>query len=54
MFFNALYSQSRTAKFWVDCLIRLVLLLLMFVRAENEAEWPLHAEAIERVAIDDT
>jgi len=48
-FLNDLYSQSRTVKFWEDCLIRLVLLLLMFVCAENEAEWPLHPEAIERM-----
>ena len=33
---------SRTAKLWVDCLVKPVLIMMLFIRAEREAEWPLH------------
>ena len=48
-YLNDLCSQSRTAKLWVDCLIRPVLLMMMYVRAEREADWPLHLEAVEKM-----
>ena len=48
-YLNDLCSQSRTAKLCVDCLIRPVLLMMMYVRAEREADWPLHLEAVERM-----
>ena len=35
-------SKSRTAKHWVENLILLVLLMLIFIRAEREGEWALH------------
>ena len=35
-------KQSKTAKLWVDCLIQPVLLMMLFVRAEREGDWPLH------------
>lgn len=34
--------QSRTTKLWVDNLIKPVLIMMLFVRAEREADWPLH------------
>ena len=37
---------SRTTKLWVDCLIRPVLIMMLFVRAERESEWPLHMKAL--------
>ena len=33
---------SRTAKLWVNCLVQPVLIMMLFIRAEREAEWPLH------------
>ncbi len=34
--------QSRTTKLWVDNMIKPVMLMLLFIRAEREADWPLH------------
>ena len=42
-------SQSRTAKLWVDNLIKPVLLMMFFVRAEREADWPLHLWAVAQM-----
>ncbi len=39
-------TKSRTTKLWVDCLIKPVLIMMMFVRAEREGEWPLHLLAV--------
>lgn len=39
-------AQSRTTKLWVDCLIKPVLIMMLFVRAEREAEWSLHLYAV--------
>ncbi len=38
--------ESRTAKLWVDNLIKPVLLMMVFVRAEREADWVLHLSAV--------
>ena len=35
-------TKSRTTKLWLDNLIKPVFLIMMFVRAEREADWPLH------------
>ena len=35
-------KRSRTAKHWVSNLIKPVLLMMMYVRAEREGEWVLH------------
>ena len=35
-------SQSRTTKTWVTNLIKPVLIMMQFVRAEREGDWPLH------------
>ena len=35
-------DESKTTKLWVDMLIKPVLLMMMFCRAEKEANWPLH------------
>ena len=42
-------QQSRTAKLWVECLIKPVFLMMMFVKAEREANWLLHLECVERI-----
>ena len=39
-------SKSRTAKMWIDNFIKPVLLMMVFVRAEQEADWPLHLWAV--------
>ena len=35
-------NESRTAKYWVLNFIKPVLLMMMYIRAEREGEWPLH------------
>ena len=39
-------SRSRTSKLWVDNLIKPVLIMMQFVRAEREGDWPLHLSAV--------
>lgn len=34
-------EQSRTTRLWVDNLIKPVMIMMLFIRAEREAEWPL-------------
>ena len=43
---NLLSKQSRTAKLWVECLIKPVFTILRYTRAEREGDWPLHIEAV--------
>ena len=42
-------SRSRTAKHWVENLIEPVFLLMTFVRAEREGDWPLHLYACSQM-----
>ena len=44
---NNLSSASRTCKLWVDCLIKAVFIIMMYVRAERENDWSLHLVSIE-------
>ena len=37
-----LCSKSKTSKLLIDCLIKPVLIMMRFARAEREGEWPLH------------
>ena len=41
---DGIATQSRTFKLWIDNLIKPVLLMMMFIRAEREADWPLHLQ----------
>ena len=40
-------NKSRTAKHWVMNLIKPVLIMMMYVRAEREGEWPLHLFSVK-------
>ena len=35
-------TQSSTAKLWVENLVKPVFIMMIFVRAEREGDWPLH------------
>ena len=39
--------DSKTAKVWVFCLIRAVFIIMVYVRAERKADWPLHIQAMK-------
>ncbi len=41
--------QSRTAKLWVECLIDPVFIIMKYVRAEREADWPLHLATVKEM-----
>jgi hypothetical protein len=42
-----LAAQSRTAKLWVNNVIRPTFLMMMFCRASHEGDWPLHIKTAE-------
>ena len=44
-YLESISSKSRTAKHWVDNLIKPISLIILFVRAEREGDWPLHLYA---------
>lgn len=46
---NDAASCSRTAKLWVNCLIMPVFTIMKYVRAEREADWPLHLAAVQEM-----
>ena len=41
--------KSKTSKLWVDCFIKPVFLMMLYVRAEQESDWPLHLVAVKRM-----
>ena len=42
-------NQSKTTKLWVDCFIRPVLIMMTFIRAECECDWPLHLWSVSQM-----
>ena len=40
-------EKSRTTKILVESFIKPVFIMMMFVRAEKEGDWPLHLGAVE-------
>ena len=44
-------TNSITAKFCADGLIKPVVLMLVFCRAEKEADWPLHLRAVSLILL---
>ena len=40
-------KPSCTQKFWIDNLIKPVFIIMLFIRAEREGDWPLHLLATE-------
>ena len=39
-------KRSRTSKQWVHCLIRPVLIILKYVRAERKGDWHIHLQCV--------
>ena len=42
-------SASNTSKLWVDCFIRPVFIMMLYIRAEREGDWPLHLVAMKQM-----
>ena len=45
-FLADLASKSKTAKLQIDCLIKPIFIMMMYIRGEKEAEWSLHLQAV--------
>ena len=42
-------EESRTAKLWLDNLVKPVLVMMVFIRSEREGDWPLHLWAVTQM-----
>jgi hypothetical protein len=42
-------ARSRMAKVWVDVVIKPVFIMMQYIRAEREGDWPLHLEAVQQM-----
>ena len=42
-------GNSRTAKVWVNIVIKSVFIMMLYIRAEREGDWPLHLEAVKQM-----
>lgn len=42
-------SASKTSKLWVDGLLKPVFIMMMYVRAEQEGDWPLHLVVVKQM-----
>ena len=48
---DAAARKSKTSKLWVDCFIKLVFLMMLYVRAERKSDWLLHLVAVKRMLL---
>ena len=39
-------SRNKTSHLWIDCVIKAVIIMLMYIRTEREADWYLHLTAV--------
>ena len=39
-------SRSKTSRLWIDCVIKAVFIMMMYIRAEREGDWGLHLVAV--------
>ena len=46
---NATANQSRTSKLWIEVLIKPVLLMMAYIRAEREGDWILHLTTFRKM-----
>ena len=42
-------GNSRTAKLWVNIVIKSVFIMMLYIRAEREGDWPPHMEAVKQL-----
>ena len=42
-------NQSRTCKLWLDCLIKPMFIMMVYVRAEREGDWLLHVHSVRQM-----
>ena len=44
---DVLFDSSRTSKLWINAVIRPIFIMMKFVRAERENDFPLHLKAVQ-------
>ena len=42
-------NKSRTSKIWADHPIKRVMIMMIYVHAERESDWPSHIAAVEQM-----
>ena len=42
-------GNNRAAKLWVNIVIKSVFIMMLYIRAERECDWPLHLEAVKQM-----
>ena len=42
-------NRSKTSHLWIDCVIKAVFIMMMYIRAEREADWCLHLTAVKEM-----
>ena len=46
---DAISAKSKTAQLWIDCLIKPVVIIMKYIRAEREADWALHLDTVKEI-----
>ena len=44
-------QQSRTARLWIDYLVKPLMIMMLFIRTERDGNWPLHLLAAESMLV---
>ena len=44
-----LAKESKTSKLWLDCLIKPVFLMMLFVHSERECDWAIHLYSVKQM-----
>ena len=42
-------SRSKTSHLWIDCVIKAVFIMIMYICAERQADWCLHLTAAKKM-----
>ena len=46
---DAISAKGKTAQLWIDCLIKPVVIIMKYIRAEREADWALHLDTVKEM-----
>ena len=43
-----IYGNRKTEKMWVNIFFKYVFIIMLYIRAEREGDWPLHLDAVKK------
>ena len=46
---NDIADKRKTSKLWIDCFIKIVLLIMEYIRSEKEGDWPSHLWCLKKM-----